>query len=192
MLLTYSAVKPPQPRKRGRPRTCVRETFPTKLLARDVLISSRSYANASRTLFSKTKPSVVEQMPSAFSPTPEKRSNEKEAFEDSKSIPVEHLPLTPSSLPMDDSDEEEEAEEEEESMDLWTLEEDKEILAHGLGFPLANKWREVESEFDERHRADMCYERWMYLKRRLVGDILCFQVPDPVESMEPFTLKECQ
>lgn len=79
-----------------------------------------------------------------------------------KSKEEDMLPLTPRSG-LDESDEEEER---------WTVNDDEELIKHVFGLPMKNvKWRHVEAQFQDRHLAKMCSERWDFLKRQLLRDI---------------------
>lgn len=54
----------------------------------------------------------------------------------------------------------------------WSLKDDKELLIHVLGSPLKHvKWKQVEQNFEDRHLAKMCADRWEYLKTQLLKDI---------------------
>jgi hypothetical protein len=74
----------------------------------------------------------------------------------------EMLPPTPRSA-LDDSDEDEEG---------WTVNDDEELIKHVFGLPMKNvKWKQVETQFQDRHLAKMCSERWDFLKKQLLKDI---------------------
>lgn len=84
-----------------------------------------------------------------------------------ESIKEDMLPSTPRSIiALDESDDDESGN------TMWTMEDDKELLEHVLGLPMKNiKWKAVETQFDDRHLAKMCSERWDYLKKQLIKDI---------------------
>lgn len=81
------------------------------------------------------------------------------------------LPPTPRSIiALDESDDE--LYDDDGGHSLWTMEDDKELLEHVFGLPTKNiKWKAVETQFDDRHLAKMCCERWDYLKKQLIKDI---------------------
>lgn len=84
------------------------------------------------------------------------------------SIATDELPPTPRSITtMDES-----SDEETEIKKDWTLDDDEELLTHVLGLPTINiKWKQVETQFGDRHMAKMCAERWDYLKKQLLKDV---------------------
>lgn len=85
------------------------------------------------------------------------------------SIATDELPPTPRSMTaMDESSDEETTELKKD----WTLEDDEELLAHVFSLPTTNlKWKLVETQFADRHRAKMCAERWDYIKKQLLNDV---------------------
>ncbi|KAI9020148.1 hypothetical protein CLU79DRAFT_755911 [Phycomyces nitens] len=160
-----------QSRKRGRPRKYVDEGFSTALLVRDVLLTSRS-APVMQTSLGELPPGSCQRPDSP----PLSETNENNETEDSPDKLVkdglagepetECLPPTPKSLPLDD-----EWDEDIGVPEGWSIEDDERLLSHVLGLPVLNKWKEVEPEFGDRHRADMCSERWDILKKRLLNDV---------------------
>lgn len=79
---------------------------------------------------------------------------------------VDDIPLTPrSGLTADEEEEEEE--------EVWSMEDDKVLLMHVLGLPLKHvKWKEAENQFQDRHLAKMCADRWEYIKKQMLKDII--------------------
>ncbi|CEP11503.1 hypothetical protein [Parasitella parasitica] len=158
------------PRKRGRPRKPIEAPFFTRSIVRNVL----KQAGTGQSM------NGVQDSPAMY---PLDRLNTPPTDEDSQhwevpsgreikkmrreSIKEEMLPCTPGSIiALDDSDDEES------DNSAWTMEEDKELLEHVLGLPVKNvKWKAVEAQFDDRHLAKMCSERWDYLKKQLIKDI---------------------
>jgi hypothetical protein len=95
-------------------------------------------------------------------PSDEEPNHEYEKIPRRQSKQEEMLPPTPRSA-LEDSDEEEEE---------WTVNDDEELIKHVFGLPMKNvKWKQVETQFQDRHLAKMCSERWDFLKRQLLRDI---------------------
>lgn len=79
---------------------------------------------------------------------------------------LDDLPLTPR------SGMEEDEEDEAEGANTWSMNDDKELLMHVLSLPLKHiKWKELENQFQDRHLAKMCADRWDYIKKQLLKDI---------------------
>lgn len=79
---------------------------------------------------------------------------------DSEESAYSFLPPTPRS-PLELLDDEEEE---------WSLEDDKLLLSHVLGFKKNIKWKEAEAKMNDRHLAMNCSERWEFLKKQLLKD----------------------
>jgi hypothetical protein len=79
---------------------------------------------------------------------------------DSEESAYSFLPPTPRS-PLESLDDEE---------DEWSLEDDKALLSHVLGFKKNIKWKEAEVKMNDRHLAMNCSERWEFLKKQLLKD----------------------
>ena len=92
-----------------------------------------------------------------------------------RSIKEDMLPSTPRSIiALDESDDDlyNVDDGDDGGQSHWTMEDDRELLEHVLGLPTKNvKWKAVETQFDDRHLAKMCCERWDYLKKQLIKDI---------------------
>ncbi|KAL0087731.1 Homeodomain-like DNA binding domain-containing transcription factor [Phycomyces blakesleeanus] len=154
-----------QSRKRGRPRKYTDEGFSTALLVRDVLLSSRSEPVTQTSL--DTLPQNSCQRPDSPPMSDSNDSNRGSMLGEDE---AECLPPTPRSLPLEDESDEDMCTTEE----GWSIEDDEKLLNHVLGLPILSKWKEVEPEFGDRHRADMCGERWDILKKRLLSDVSRF------------------
>lgn len=110
-------------------------------------------------------PPTDEESQRHCSPSPDKDAKRR------RSIKEDMLPPTPRSIiALDESDDE--LYDDDGGHSLWTMEDDKELLEHVFGLPTKNiKWKAVETQFDDRHLAKMCCERWDYLKKQLIKDI---------------------
>lgn len=99
-------------------------------------------------------------------PSDEDHHHSKRQRRDS-SIVTDELPPTPRSIiAMDES-----SDDETEIKKDWSFEDDEELLTHVFGLPMNNfKWKQVETQFGDRHMAKMCSERWDYLKKQLLKD----------------------
>ena len=85
-------------------------------------------------------------------------------------IEEEQLPPTPHSIvTLDESSDEENGALDHEKD--WSMKDDKELLEHVLGLPMNHlKWKCLEAQFNNRHMAKMCAERWELLKKQLLKD----------------------
>ncbi|KAL7322207.1 hypothetical protein PS15p_211862 [Mucor circinelloides] len=165
------------PRKRGRPRKPIEAPFFTRSVVREVLTQARTEQsmcdnNSIRSpaiypLDRLNTPPTDEDSQRQYSPSHDKDVKRR------RSIKEDMLPSTPRSIiALDESDDDLYGDDDDGGHSLWTMEDDKELLEHVLGLPTKNiKWKAVETQFDDRHLAKMCSERWEYLKKQLIKDI---------------------
>lgn len=166
------------PRKRGRPRKPIEAPFFTRSIVREVFTQARTdqpmYDNnsvkspAMYPLDRLNTPPTDEESQRHHSPSHDKDVKRR------RSIKEDMLPSTPRSIiALDESDDElYDDDGDDGGHSLWTMEDDRELLEHVLGLPTKNiKWKAVETQFDDRHLAKMCSERWDYLKKQLIKDI---------------------
>ncbi|KAI8968914.1 hypothetical protein BDF20DRAFT_132655 [Mycotypha africana] len=188
------------PRKRGRPRNPPEAPFFTRAIVEQALKEARDTPYTTTTIQNDrskvqwTETPIETAYPLDRLDTPPRDGNQQlmKGLERPSLSPSEFfikgsgnassLPLTPRShtstpspsLDGDDEDEEAPCSSEPTIEKDWTLEDDKEILLHVLGLPLTKniKWKEVEKQFGNRHVARMCSERWAYIKKQLINDII--------------------
>ncbi|KAI9469010.1 MAG: hypothetical protein EXX96DRAFT_654629 [Benjaminiella poitrasii] len=165
------------PRKRGRPRKPAEPPFFTEFIVRDVLYEARKdqiplCERTSSSVYPLNRldtPPNDDDNENSLSANNNKRRNSN-SIEDANLT----LPLTPRSfiaLEEEDKNEDDKKREKREE-DVWTMENDKELLKHVLELPMKYvKWKELESKFGGRHLARMCSERWEYIKKQILKDI---------------------
>ncbi|KAI7904588.1 uncharacterized protein BX663DRAFT_502891 [Cokeromyces recurvatus] len=159
-------------RKRGRPRKPAEPPFFTEFIVRDVLYEARKNQtiscqhNNSSNYRLDTPPNDDEEFNENLLSANNKIIKKRRSSEDNANTA---LPLTPRSFTtLDDEEEKNDLDEEK----IWTIEDDKELLEHVLELPMKYvKWKELETKFDDRHLAKMCYERWEYIKKQMLKDV---------------------
>lgn len=153
------------PRKRGRPRKPAEEPFFTQSLVNHALKEARKQYKVKnlKNDLSRVQILIILQKPPFIYPL--ERPDTPPTDEEAENLKIRELPSTPRSSPLlDESDDE--------KMEDWSLNDDKELLSHVLGLPLKHiKWKQVEQNFQDRHLAKMCADRWEYLKKQLIKDI---------------------
>jgi hypothetical protein len=55
--------------------------------------------------------------------------------------------------------------------EVWTHADDMALLKFALDHLYTGGWHELEAQFDGRHSARLCYERWKHLKGLLIHGI---------------------